>query len=878
MRYVKPLCASVLTRTFEYRGRFHLGVSVLLFSPLGDRPSLLPEQDLWPFWARRPEAAGPLEESFPRSRAEYLLGATAYTRPGQRQARRVRAEVGALAKELAVFGPRWWDRDRPTAPREFEALPLDWTRTYGGPDLPENPAGMGRQDTEVQGVRLRLLPQVEYPTLALTAPDQFGRPAGFGPLDQTWAGRARKRGTYDEGWLQAQYPGIARDTDWSFFNLAPEDQQQAEPFRGDESYAFTGLHPERERIAGRLPGVRARVFATRRASAEAGFQEVPLGLMALWFFPAEERLIQVFQGWTGVTEDDAADVEHLLTAVEYLGQPRPPEHYLAVRERRLDRRNGALEALRESDLVPADLARAPFDFPRQPMPALERGLQRARRERLAARELVASYGLDPDQHGPPAELPPAPEIRTLDDLIATRARMEREGAELAARAEAEKRALLDSVRPVLEAQGQDFSLIEREVAGDLTRGPPKPGADDLIANLTAQVTRDPDHPGVAEIKKMLADPELIAGWRKGDRDALDGYRRMGQHQQPAPRLPGPEAAAVRQRVQDRQAAGGSLAGWDLTGADLSGLDLSGADLRQALLENADLTGTRLSGADLGGAMLARARLAGTRLDGARLAEANLARAELEDCDLAGADLGEANLEGAQLRRVRLTGARLDGLRLEEARLEAVDFGASRSEAMLVLRGRDLRGCRFAGAEWAQAVFVECDLSDADFTGAHFRKAAFVTVQAVATRFRGLTLGAGCFAAGCRLEQADFSGAVLPQVSLRGAQAAGADFRRARLEGADLSECDLRGSRFPGADARGARLVRARLEEADLSGCNLAGAVLQHALLGPTDFRFANLHEADLARVRIGAQVRFDGALFSRARTRPRHQPPAEPTP
>jgi uncharacterized protein YjbI with pentapeptide repeats len=868
MRCVKPLSASLLTRCFEYRGRFRLGVSALLFSPLRGAPRLLPEQALWPFWGQRPEAQWPLEEGFPRLRAEYLVGGTAFPGPGRR-ACRVQVRVGALAKELAVFGRRGWQEGRPSVPLEFESLALDWTRTYGGEDFPENPLGMGRRDSDIEGVRLRLLPQVEYPGLALTSPTQAGRPAGFGPLDQTWALRAGKRGTYGERWFKEEYPGIASDVDWSFFNVAPEDQQQEAPFRGDEPFVCVGLHPREERIEGRLPGLAVRAFATRREEQGAVFQELPMRLMTLWLFPAEERLIQVFQGWLEVREDDAADVDHLLAAVEWLGRPRPPEHYRAVRDRRLDRRDGALEALRESDLVPAELAVSLFATPPSPMPGLERGMQRARRERLAARDLVAACGLDPDEHGPPAELPPPPEIRSIDDLIALREKMERDGAELPARMAAQQQAAMDAVRAGFEAGGQDFSRIEREVAGEETRGPPRLAADRMIADLTAQVERG--GAGVEELARMLADPEVIAGWRKGDQDQLAGYRTMGHHQKPARALDATASASLRERILARLAERGSLAGWELTGADLSGLDLAGADLRLALLESADLSGARLNGADLGGAMLAHACLSGTLLTGVHLAGANLGGAQLEETDLEGADLGEAILEGALLRRTRLVGARLDGVRLEGARLEAVDFSGSHSEALLLLRGRDLRGCRFAGARYAQAVFLACDLRESDLSGLHIGKAVFATVQAAGVRLRGLQLDSGCFAAGSVLEGADLSAARLNQVSLRGTSLGKADLSQAALNGADLSECDLRGARLRGADARGARFVRAELGGADLGGCNLAGAVLQHARLGPTDFRQANLHEADLARVRIGAEVRFDGALFSRVRTRPRHR-------
>lgn len=876
MRYVKPLIASVVTRCFEHRRRFFLGVSVLLFSPTGRGQGLLPEQELWPFWAGRPESGAPLEEAFPRRHAEYLVGGTAYTRPDQHQGGLVRARVGPLRKELVVWGERFWTGQRPSDPKAFDSLPLDWAQTYGGPDVAENPVGMGSRDTEINGVRMRLLPRIEYPRQPLTSPSQRGVPAGLAPLDQTWAGRAAKRGTYDDRWLEEGFPGLASDIDWGFFNLAPEDQQQPDAFRGDEDYAFHGLHPTKPIVDGQLPGLTTRVFVTRTGAAGALFEELQTRLMALWFFPAEERLIQVFQGWIGVTEDDAADVEHLLTAVERLGQPRPIEHYRDVRERRLDREHGVIEALRESDLAPADLVQSPFDLQPSDSPGLTRALRRAKRERLAARTLIAEHGLNPDEHGPPEDLPEPPEIRSIDDLLAVRKQMEAEGAGLAARMAAEKQKAADDVRALVEAQGLDFGVIEREMNGELTRGPPMPMADALIRDLTGQVERGRTAGAATqELEQMLADPAVIAGWHQADRQQLAGYRSMGHHQAPATRLDPEAAAAVRERVVAHHSGGGSLAGWDLTGANLRGLDLTGSDLREALLDSADLSGARLDGARLSDAMLAHARLAQTCLDGADLQRCNLGGSRIASASLRGADLGEAILEQTRLSKSDLRDTRLDGARFEGASIDAVDFSGAHSEAMILMRGRDLRGSRFSAIRFAQAVFEGCDLRGTDFSDAHIAKAVFISIQADGASFRGLQLGAGCFVMGCRLDAADFTGARLCEVSLRGAFARGADFTGTELVGADLSECDLREAVFYAADARHARFVRADLNDADLGGCNLAGSVLQHARLGHTDLRQSNLHESDLARVRLGPAVQFDGALTTRVRTHPRYRPPSE---
>lgn len=878
MRTVKPLSASLLTRPFEHGGRFMLGVSVILFSTLGRASRLLTEQALWPFWASRPESQGPLEECYPRPRAEYLVGATAFTRSDRPRACRVRVQVGDLTKELVVWGPRFWEGERPSDPLPFERLALDWTQTYGGKDFPANPVGMGRSDSEIEGTRMRLLPRVEYPDRPLTSSSGVGRPAGFGPLDQTWAIRAAKRGTYDKAWLEQDYPGLARDLDGSFFNLAPEDQQQATPFRGDEVYAFDFMHPELDRIGGVLPGLATRVFATRRTATGETFEELAMSLKALWLFPREERLIQVFQGWLRIDEDDAADVQTLLAAVERLGDARPPEHYRAVQERRRDPDQGALESLRESDIMPADLAVSLFDPPDQPGPAYERAMRRAARERAEARALVAAHGLDPDEHGPPADLPEPPRIRTIDDLIEVRKRMEAESAALPARLEQDKRSTLDGVRAVAAREGVDMETIEREMSGELTRGPPRPNAEPLIADLTRLAEEGRGQcSDVAELEQMLADPEVLGRWREGDRQQLAAYQSTGHHQRPPDPLAESARTELRARVQAELARGGSLAGWDLTRADLSRMDLRGADLTGALLEAADLSGALLDRAKLSRAMLAHARMIGTRLVDADLRESNLGAAQIARADLSGADLGEAILELARLSSSSLRGARIEGLRLTGAEIVAVDFSATHAESTVLWRETDLRGCRFAGIRYAQAVFQDCDLEETDFSGASITKGAFVGIRAKGICFRDLNLGTGCFALACRLDGADFSGARLNEVSFREAALRGADFSRAELRGCDFSSCDLRESRFYAADARCARLVRADLGDADLGSCNLAGAVLQQARLDHTELSYANLHEADLARVRVGAQVRFEGAIFSRARTRPRYRPVSSET-
>lgn len=873
MKVFKPMPLSLLARCFEFRERIWMGVSALLMVPLGPAPRRLwPEKDIWQFWAARPEAQWPLEEGMPRARAEYLVCGHAYPHGGDRRACAVRARVGALGKQLNVHGSRFWNGDRPSEPQPFERLPLDWAHAWGGPDCPQNPLGMGMADQDVGGARVRPLPHVEYPHRMLASRSGAGLPAGFGPIDGMWPQRAAKRGTYDDAWFKTHFPAVAPDADWTTFNVAPDDQQQDAPFAGDERYVFDNLHPTLPALSGALPGLRARMFVTQRVDGEQKFREVAGALRALWFFPDEERAILVFQGMHPIAEDDGADIVHLLGAVEDIGRPRPAEHYLHVRDKRLDKDHGALEALREDDLMPADLVVPLIDFTPQENRALERGQKRAEAERIKARAEVASHGLDPDEHAAPVKGEAPPDIRSLDDLLRVRAQVDQRMAAMKQQAEASKAKGVAEVRALFEREGKDFSLIEREMAGLETRGPPKPFVDDLLQSFHGFIAAGQNNKaGIAELEQFVADDKLHAQWRHGETRQLMAYRMTAHYQIPADRAQGAAAEATRRRVMDRHAAGGDFRQWDLTGAELAGLDLSGADLEGALMERANLSGTNLSGANLRGAVLAHADLLSTQCRGAVLAGANLGAARVMKTDFEGADLTDAVFVKAQMDEVSWRGATLDGVRLEEARMGAIDCSGAHAEQMLAFLQLDLRGFRFADARLKQAAFVECDLTGVDFGGAVFEKCGFVTIQAAGARFAGLRIDSGCFVQGCDLGGADFSGATLPNISFRGANLAGVRLHGAQLRGADFSECDLTGADLGRADAREARFVRARLAGARLAGTNLMEAVFQHAALQDTDYRDANLFRSDFARVRVAPGVRFDGAIVTRMRTYPRHR-------
>ncbi len=873
MRHVKPQNAAVLTRPYETGGRFHLGVSVLLFTTLETPARLLTEPVLWAFWAEQPESEEPLEEGIPRAQAEYLVGAEAHPTDPARGGCRVVAEVGALRKELVVWGERTWAGGRISPPAPLQALRLDWSLAYGGAEYPENPAGRGH--VVAPGADRIPLPQVEYPDAPWVRPAEAVRPAGFGPLGILHPRRQVHRGSYDQRWFEEHYPGFPPDLDWRFFNRAPEDQRQPRAFRGDEPYRFVHLHPERPELRGELPGLAVRVFATREGR-DRSFEELEMVLRALWFFPHRERLIQVFQGSLPITEDDASDIAHLLTAVERLGRRRPRRHYQQVRDKRLDRDRGLLEALREEDLVPAELAVPLFDpnAAAEPDIGFQRMQARARQEREAARGLVAEHGLDLERHAPPLDAPPAEPPRTLDELQALMEKMDHQMQTALQAAREEKARLLEEAADLLAKEpGFDREQWLAQMKGAVGMPPPEPASGPLIEMLRAQMeAQPPESPARGELARLLEDRERLAHWQRGDRLQAEGYRATSHSMPPPPTRSPEKSAALRETLKERLARGESLAGMDLSGADLAGMRLDGADLREAFLNGADLSAARLHQANLEGATLAHCRLIGTQLSGARLQGANLGRSRIEGADLSEADLSDTVFDGAWIRHARMCRARLDDSRWMDVELHRVDLSGSTSRTMLVFLRLDLGACRLAEVQWAQVVFLECVLRGATLAGARLEKAVFQSVDLQEADLRGLVVENGCFVAGCRLHGSNLRHARFGTLSLRGADLGQCDLRHAVLKGCDLSECDLRGSRLYAADLRGASLARARLQGADLAGCNLMEANLQHAWLEETDLRHANLHASDWARIHLGPGVRTQGSLTTRMRTRPRRGP------
>ena len=218
------------------------------------------------------------------------------------------------------------------------------------------------------------------------------------PVDQMWPARLKLTGTYDDTWLKQDFPGFARDIDWHCFNVAQPDQWLPARLNGDEAYAFKNLHPEQSLLKGRLPGMVPRLFLVRKGQDDS-FEEVPLSLTTVWFFPHRERLVLVHHGQARLAEEDGSDIARVVAGADRLGAIRPAEAFHAVMVKRTAK-GGGLQALKDADLVPAEWLAPGPEPSASPSPAAQvsrRARRRLEREHAAAREQVKAKGLDPDK-------------------------------------------------------------------------------------------------------------------------------------------------------------------------------------------------------------------------------------------------------------------------------------------------------------------------------------------------------------------------------------------------------------------------------------------------------------------------------------------------
>src|SRR6185437_15726387 len=248
MKVIKPIKLPVLTRIVERARQPELHVAAMLGFPLGMPRALLDEMAFWKTVAEALGESGVVDEGFAKARGELLVAGSFFAPGGvPLPASYVRVKVGAADKRLAVIGDRLWQDHAATPPEPMTSMPIDWAHAYGGPRFDRNPYGKGIELLSGGG-RAIPLPNIDQYGAILRSPADRPEPAGFLPMDITFAQRRARAGTYDQRWFDEHFPGLPSDAAPTFFNVAPEDQWIEGFFRGDEEILVENMHPERPRM------------------------------------------------------------------------------------------------------------------------------------------------------------------------------------------------------------------------------------------------------------------------------------------------------------------------------------------------------------------------------------------------------------------------------------------------------------------------------------------------------------------------------------------------------------------------------------------------------------------------------------------------------
>ena len=306
IRVTKPFKLGLLHRTYQYRGEKRLAVGMLGMFSLTEPGRVLPENELWRKAMSAIGQGGMLDGAMPKSRAEFLLDGNFHAPGGKAvPAGYVRVRLGKLDKRINVYGERHWKRAAGvnvgvSDPEHMETMPLDFAHAFGGKEHRPNPLGKGMDASEADGETRTLLPNLELPAALIGSPADRPPPACYGMIDLMWSQRYAKVGTYDQKWLKERAPGLADDLEWSYFNVAAEDQWTDAYWRGDEEFELHNLHPTLPLIQGRLPGLLARAFIVHGHGEGGRFEELPARLDTVHFMPEQEVAVCIWRADTRI--------------------------------------------------------------------------------------------------------------------------------------------------------------------------------------------------------------------------------------------------------------------------------------------------------------------------------------------------------------------------------------------------------------------------------------------------------------------------------------------------------------------------------------------------------------------------------------------------
>lgn len=199
-----------------------------------------------------------------KPKVEVIVNGTAYAPGGKPvQEMLVGLRIGSIQKVLRVVGDRSITMGNISAPDPFVRMNIVYERAFGGakPDgsaYVKNPVGVGFQNALSSDSSVRSqTPNIYYPTDDIERMRSDAEPAGFGVIGRGWQPRLKYAGTYDQQWIDAQWPLPPKDFDPQYNMAAPSDQQ-TQKFAANDQVSIVGM-TKSGRLDFRLPEIIAPV-------------------------------------------------------------------------------------------------------------------------------------------------------------------------------------------------------------------------------------------------------------------------------------------------------------------------------------------------------------------------------------------------------------------------------------------------------------------------------------------------------------------------------------------------------------------------------------------------------------------------------------------
>jgi hypothetical protein len=198
-----------------------------------------------------------------KQHCDVLLNASAYA-PGGRPTRRVEVavQIGGWSKAFAVVGDRVWEAAGAgigaSIPIPFTTMPITYDLAFGGTDAAHldpskhaafmaNPSGRGFHAQIInEWIHGTSMPNTEEIGQSVSWVNGSYKPMSFGPIGRHWDPRVTYAGTYDQQWLDEEFPFLPADFDEQYYQSAPPDQQLPIPL-GEQRVTLINLTPDGQR-------------------------------------------------------------------------------------------------------------------------------------------------------------------------------------------------------------------------------------------------------------------------------------------------------------------------------------------------------------------------------------------------------------------------------------------------------------------------------------------------------------------------------------------------------------------------------------------------------------------------------------------------------